>query len=118
MRRSRTLPLTCARISATKPGESVNRRSPGSDERSRSMTGSIQIGVIGAARIVPLSLTKPAAKISEVQIAAIAARDPGRARLFAAKHGIAHVHDSYEALIADKDIDAVYIALPNSLHGK
>ena len=41
-----------------------------------------------------------------------------RARAFAAKHGIARAHDSYEALIADPDLDAVYIVLPNSLHGR
>ena len=41
-----------------------------------------------------------------------------RARAFAAKYGIARVHDSYEALIADPDVDAVYIPLPNALHGR
>ena len=41
---------------------------------------------------------------------------PARARQFAAKHGIAAVHDSYEALIADPDVDAIYNPLPNSLH--
>ena len=48
----------------------------------------------------------------------MAARDGSRARAFAAKHGIAHVHESYEALLADPDIDAVYNPLPNGLHGK
>ena len=41
-------------------------------------------------------------------MAAVAARDASRAQAFAAKHGIARVHDSYEALIADPDLDAVY----------
>ena len=42
-----------------------------------------------------------------------------RAQAFAAKHGIARVHDSYEALVlADPDVDAVYIVLPNNLHGR
>ena len=35
-----------------------------------------------------------------------------------AKHGIPRVHDSYEALIADPELDAVYIPLPNGLHGR
>ena len=48
----------------------------------------------------------------------MAARDVSRARAFAAKHGIARVHDSYEALIADPDLDAVYNLLPTSLHGR
>ena len=41
-----------------------------------------------------------------------------RGRAFADKHGIARVHDSYEALVADPDIDAVYNPLPNGLHGR
>lgn len=51
-------------------------------------------------------------------MAAVAARDGSRARAFAAKHGVARVHDSYDALIADPDLDAVYNPLPNGLHGK
>ena len=78
----------------------------------------LRIGVIGAARITPDSLIKPAAGNAEVVVSAVAARDPDRARAFAAKHGIARVHDSYDALIADPDIDAVYIPLPNNLHGR
>jgi predicted dehydrogenase len=46
----------------------------------------------------------------------VAARDPARARKFAAKHGIPRVHASYEALIADPDVDAIYNPLPNGLH--
>src|SRR6185503_10883436 len=53
-----------------------------------------------------------------VVVAAVAARDRSRAQDFAAKHGIARVHDSYEALIADPDLDAVYNPLPNGLHGR
>ena len=78
----------------------------------------MQIGVLGAARIAPTALIKPAKKNADVVVAAVAARDVSRAQAFAAKHGIARVHDSYEALIADPDIDAVYNPLPNGLHGK
>ncbi|MGB8208469.1 MAG: Gfo/Idh/MocA family oxidoreductase [Mycobacterium sp.] len=78
----------------------------------------MQIGVLGAARIAPPALIKPAKQNSDVVVAAVAARDVSRAQAFAAKHGIARVHDSYEALLADPDIDAVYNPLPNGLHGK
>jgi predicted dehydrogenase len=78
----------------------------------------VQIGVLGAARIAPPALIKPAQENSDVVVAAVAARDVSRAQAFAAKHGIARVHDSYEALLADQDIDAIYNPLPNGLHGK
>jgi predicted dehydrogenase len=78
----------------------------------------LRIGVLGAARIAPSALIKPAKDNADVVVAAVAARDGSRARAFAAKHGIARVHESYEALIADPDLDAVYNPLPNGLHGK
>jgi predicted dehydrogenase len=78
----------------------------------------VQIGVLGAARIAPRALIKPAKANADVVVAAVAARDVSRARAFAAKHDIARVHDSYEALIADPDLDAVYNPLPNGLHGR
>ena len=78
----------------------------------------MQIGVLGAARIAPTALIKPAKTNADVVVAAVAARDVSRARAFAVKHGIARVHDSYEALIADPDLDAVYNPLPNGLHGR
>ena len=78
----------------------------------------LRVGVLGAARIAPSALIKPAKDNAEVVVAAVAARDGSRARAFAAKHGIARVHESYEALIADPDLDAVYNPLPNGLHGK
>ncbi|MBV9172127.1 MAG: Gfo/Idh/MocA family oxidoreductase, partial [Chloroflexi bacterium] len=49
-------------------------------------------------------------------IIAVGSRDTARAREFAAKFGIARAHGSYEALLADPDVDIVYIGLPNSLH--
>jgi predicted dehydrogenase len=76
----------------------------------------LRVGTLGAARIAPAALIKPARQVPEVTVTAVAARDPDRARRFAARHGIAVVHDSYEALIADPDVDAVYNPLPNSLH--
>jgi hypothetical protein len=78
----------------------------------------VRIGILGAARVAPLALIKPAQGNAEVVVAAVAARDVSRAQAFAAKHGIARVHDSYEALIADPELDAVYNPLPNSLHGR
>lgn len=78
----------------------------------------LRIGVLGAARIVPLSLLEPARQLGEVAVTAIAARDSARAQAAAAKHGISKVHASYAALLADPEIDAVYNPLPNGLHGR
>ena len=78
----------------------------------------IRIGVLGAAAIVPMALTNPARAVREVQVTAIAARDPKRAQRFARKHHIPHVHQTYDALLADPDIDAIYNPLPNSLHAE
>jgi predicted dehydrogenase len=78
----------------------------------------VQIGVLGAARIAPQALIKPAKQNNDVVVAAVAARDVSRAQAFAAEHGIARVHDSYDALLGDPDIDAIYNPLPNGLHGK
>src|SRR3984893_9545764 len=78
----------------------------------------VRIGILGASRFAPMILINPARETTEVVVAAVADRDVSCARAFAAKHGIARVHNSYEALIADPDLDAVYIVLPNGLHGK
>jgi predicted dehydrogenase len=78
----------------------------------------LRVGVLGAARIAPLAIVKPAARVDGVTVSAVAARDPERARTFAAKHGIPRVHPSYDELVADPEIDAVYIPLPNALHAE
>ncbi len=74
--------------------------------------------MLGAARIAPSALIKPAKDNPDVVVSAVAARDGARARAFAAENKIPRVHDSYEALIADPDLDAIYNPLPNGLHGK
>ena len=80
--------------------------------------GDLRIGVLGVASIVDRGIIRPAADVSGVRVAAIAARDPARARAFAARHGIPEVHRSYDSLIADPRLDAVYIPLPSALHGR
>ncbi|AQA05201.1 oxidoreductase [Mycobacterium sp. MS1601] len=78
----------------------------------------VRVGVLGAARTTPTALIKPARESSGIVVAAVAARDASRAAEFAARHGIPRVHNSYQALIEDPTIDAVYNPLPNGLHGK
>jgi predicted dehydrogenase len=78
----------------------------------------LKIGILGAARIVPMAIIRPARVVPEVSVVAIAARNPARARAFAQRHRIPRVHDTYAALIQDPELDAVYIPLPNSLHAE
>ncbi|KZW02290.1 NAD(P)-binding protein [Exidia glandulosa HHB12029] len=76
----------------------------------------LRIGTLGAARITPEALILPARSHPGVVVTAVAARNPARAREFAQKHGIPRVFDSYQELLDDPDIDAVYNPLPNGLH--
>ena len=50
------------------------------------------------------------------RVVAIGSRDLARSKAFAAKHGIGRAHGSYEDLVADPDIDVVYIATPHNAH--
>lgn len=78
----------------------------------------VRIGVLGAAAIVPAALTNPTRQLPEVQVVAIAARDPKRAEAFAHKHHIPKVYQTYSDLLIDPEIDAIYNPLPNSLHAE
>ena len=81
------------------------------------MTGlPLRIGTLGAARITPMALLRPARQVPEATVVAVAARDAQRAGKFATKHRIANVHTSYEAMIADPNLEAIYNPLPNSHH--
>ncbi len=77
----------------------------------------IRFGVLGAAKIAPKALLAPCAEHPGAKVVAVAARDPERARAYAETHRIPEVAESYEALIARADLDAVYNPLPNGLHG-
>ncbi|MGW5238340.1 Gfo/Idh/MocA family protein [Monashia sp. NPDC004114] len=77
----------------------------------------LRIGILGAARITSLSLVAPATATGH-RLVAVAARDGGRARDFAAEHGVERVHESYADVLADPEVEAVYNPLPNSRHAE
>ena len=59
-----------------------------------------------------------AARSDRAEIVAIGGRDGARTQAYARQNGIARAHASYDALLADPEVDAVYISLPNSLHAE
>ncbi|MGW5195556.1 Gfo/Idh/MocA family protein [Kribbella sp. NPDC004138] len=76
----------------------------------------LRIGILGAARISGRAIVEPA-KLTGARLVAVAARDAGRAEAFAAEHGVERVHASYQQLLDDPEIEAIYNPLANGLHG-
>lgn len=79
------------------------------------MTRPLRIGIIGAADIAK-QFVKAVTASPLVTVTAVASRSQEKAAAFAREHGIARSFGSYDAMLADKDIDAVYNPLPNGLH--
>jgi len=80
------------------------------------MTDHIRWGILGAADFAQRVMTPAINEAARGRLVAIASRTPAKAAPFVAQSPGLRVHDSYEALLADPDIDAVYIPLPNSMH--
>jgi predicted dehydrogenase len=75
-------------------------------------------GILSTADIAPTKVVPGLRRAARCSIVAIASRDQGRAADVAAELGIPRAHGSYEALLADPEVDAVYIPLPNHLHAR
>ncbi len=81
------------------------------------MTEPVRWGVLGCARVFERRMVPGfRAAADSAQLLAVASRSDEKAREVAAKHGIARAYGSYKSLLADPDIEAVYIPLPNDLH--
>jgi predicted dehydrogenase len=78
----------------------------------------LRFGLLGAARITPAALIRPARDNPEVSVEVVGARDGGRATAYAHRHRLPRAVEGYRAVVEDPGIDAVYIALPNGLHGR
>jgi predicted dehydrogenase len=76
----------------------------------------MRIGLLAAARITPLAIVEPAARIDGVDVVAVAARTLERAQAVADEWGVDHAFGSYQELIESPDVDAIYIATPAALH--
>jgi predicted dehydrogenase len=73
-------------------------------------------GILSTADIARKKVIPGMRRADRSRVVAIASRDGARAREVAAELDIPTAHDSYEALLADPEVDAVYIPLPNHLH--
>ena len=82
-----------------------------SDIGRRLRWGVLSTADIGRTKVIPAFQ-----RAERCEVVAIASRDEARARQVAAELGIPTAHGSYEALLADPRVDAVYIPLPNHLH--
>jgi predicted dehydrogenase len=78
----------------------------------------LRIGILGAAKIAPNAVINPARDNPDFVISAVGARDPERARAYAAEHKIPHVAADYDALVRHPEVDVVYNALPPSGHAQ
>ena len=75
----------------------------------------IRWGLLGTSRINE-KLLRGAAGTETAEVVAVGSRSTSTGQAFADAHGIGRVHGSYEALLADPDVDAIYIPLPNAMH--
>src|ERR1035441_6994654 len=82
------------------------------------MTSKLRWGILGAAQIARAYVIPAIAGSANGTVTAIASRERARAAAAAVEFEIPHVHASYEALLADPDVDAVFNPLPNALHAE
>lgn len=75
-------------------------------------------GILGTARIAESQFIPAIRDVIDSKITAVASRDATRASAFATRNAIPTAYDNYEALLADPQIDAVYIPLPNHEHAR
>ena len=80
--------------------------------------GPLRIGLLGASSIAPAALVKPARRVRDVDVVAVAAHDHRRAVASPTSTGSPARTATTRPLLADPDLDAVYIPLPNGLHGR
>ncbi len=79
-------------------------------------TSSVRWGIVGLGRIADTEIAPAIAASPHGVLRGVVSRDQGRASAFAARHAAARALVSYRDLLADPELDAVYIATPNALH--
>jgi len=79
-------------------------------------TQTIRWGIIGVGEVCEVKSGPAFYKLEHSQLLAVMRRDGAKAQDFAARHGVAHWYDNADALLANPDIDAIYIATPPAQH--
>lgn len=79
-------------------------------------SGQLRIGLLGASWIGVPAIVEPARRHPQVRLTRVAARDPARAADYARTHGIEGIAKDYAALVADPEVDLVYVGLMPSAH--
>jgi predicted dehydrogenase len=75
----------------------------------------LRLGLLSTAAI-NAAILAGARGTERVEVVAVASRDAAQAEAYAREHGLGGAHGGYDALLADSDLDAVYVSLPNGLH--
>src|SRR5262245_27769302 len=79
------------------------------------MAKKLRLGILGTGNIAR-QFADGVRRSYRCEIAAVASRKAAPAEAFAQKHGVRAAHGNYDALLADRNIDAVYVSGPNSVH--
>ena len=82
------------------------------------VTGEVRWGILGAAHIAGKQFLPGLREAGGGRAVLVASRDYGRAEAFANLHGVDRAVEGYDAVVCSPDIDAVYVALPNSHHAR
>lgn len=80
------------------------------------MPGKVRWGILSTANIGRAALVPAIQAAANAELLAVASRDAERAFGYATRYNIPHSYGSYEELLRDRDIEVVYVPLPNSLH--
>ena len=81
------------------------------------MVKRLRMGVLGCAKIAR-GFVRDVASSTKVDVVAVASRELDKALAFAGEFGLARAWGSYEALLSDPEVDAIYLPLPNSMHAQ
>ncbi len=80
------------------------------------MTTRVGWGIVGLGRIASSEIAPAIVSLEDDDLIAVTSRDQARADVFAQAHGARRAYDDYDDMLADDEVDVVYIATPNALH--